>query len=356
MKYFAYNLGCRVNSYELNVVENHLVLRGFIKGNKTDIDLDVIVINTCSVTSTSDAKSRKMIRYFRKNNPVAKIFVMGCFIEGHQEFSDVRIDLMTGTYGRKKIIEAIDNLSDIKCSLQLTPKWLYEEFGYTFEQDRRIPEIKIQDGCNNACSYCLVSRLRGPVRSRHRDNILKELNYLVSKGKSTFILVGINLGSYGYDFKDYDIVDLLSDITCTFPAVKLVLSSLELGTVNQKLLDFLKNTRQLEPHFHIPLQSGATKVLREMNRSYTKDDYLRKISEILLIFPNATFSTDIIVGFPGETDADFLETVDIVEKVRYKHLHIFPYSIREGTPAATMENQVPDTIKNARFSVLNSYN
>ena len=345
-----------MNSYELSVVENHLQKCGFIKTKLKSDDANIIILNTCSVTSVSDQKSRKMINHFRNHYPLAKLLVMGCFVEGNPDYSFNDNEVGIGVFPRKRIIEEIDRCIDKNVVSSQQPKWMYEEFGYTYNQNRRIPEIKIEDGCNNSCSYCRVSEIRGPVRSRLKEHILNEIQYLYSEGKRRFILVGINLGEYGLDFNNYRLCNLLTDVVATFPDIEISLSSLELSTITDDLLKILKTTNQIKHHFHIPLQSGSSKILELMNRTFNKKDYLKKITEIKDVFPDATFSSDIIVGFPQETEEDFLETIDVVERVSFTKIHIFPYSIRPNTVAATLDGQIDAQTKKDRFMRLNKFN
>ena len=353
-KYYTYNLGCRVNSYELSVVEQHLLSLGYINSKKTDKNIDVIVINTCSVTSVADSKSRKMIKYFRRNNPLAKIMVMGCFVEGNPEFDYSDADVYVGTSKRKEIIKAIDDIDYKYCyDFKKDPDVNnYEYFGITPNQYRRVPEIKIEDGCNAFCSYCRICYIRGRVRSRNKDDIFAELDNLTKHGKNEFIFTGINLGEYGLDLDGYRLANLLKDVLMRYPSIIVHLSSLELTTLTDNLIAVIKDNESIDRHLHIPLQSGSSNILKLMNRKFSQQDYLNKINTIKEEIPSVTFSTDVIVGFPGETDEDFKQTVKVAENVGFSHIHIFPYSIRPGTPAATMPNHVDDQVKKERCNTL----
>lgn len=355
-KYFTYNLGCRVNHYELLALENHLLRRGYVKGQKNDTDLDIVILNTCSVTATADTKSRKMINHF-KTNTRARILVMGCHLEAHPTTIYEGLQVVVGTDQRELLYRGIDDEAFFYSAERGHSRdYKYEDLGIVGEQRRKIPEVKIEDGCNNFCAYCLIPLIRGAVRSRSPNLVLAEIKALVENGARELILVGINLGAYGQDFDDYRLVNLLQAINRGFPALIVHLSSLELSTLDEQLIQYIAHEPSIKRHFHIPLQSGSDHILARMNRRFSQADYLARIKDIVALMPDATFSSDIIVGFPGETEDDFQASVRVMEEVKFQKIHIFPYSIRHGTPAALMPDQVPPEVKKSRFQRLNAYN
>jgi len=349
MKFKIYTLGCKVNLYESNVMMDLLKNEGY---HETNDIADIYIINTCSVTNTADNKSLKLVKRAIKENKDALIIVCGCMsqveTEKLKELEDVNI--IIGNVNKSKIVDYIKNykskLIDIKDISN------YKEFENmslnNFNKTRAF--VKIEDGCENFCSYCIIPYTRGPVRSKKKEDVLEEVKSLINNGHKEIVLTGIHTGHYGFD--DYSFSDLLLDLVKIDGLKRLRISSIEITEINDNVLEVIKNNNILVDHMHIPLQSGCDKILKLMNRKYDKDYFINKIETIRNIRPNMSITTDVIVGFPDETEEDFEETIKTIEKINFSKLHVFPYSKRKGTKAAIMENQVPENIKKERVKKL----
>jgi len=350
------SLGCKVNSYESSLIMNSFLLNGY----KEDInDPSVIIINTCSVTQTADQKSRQHIRKMKTDFPNALIVVMGCYSQKQGEFisKDIDVPIVIGTSSRNKIYEYVNQyLKDKKKILDLSNPRLYkcyEELGVEpyFENVRAY--LKIQDGCDNFCSYCLIPFVRGKARSRNKEEILKEARNIILKGYKEIILAGIHVGGYGLDFNnDYTFSSLIDDLTKLDGLERLTISSIEASEIDDKLIELIKTRKNISRHLHIPLQSGSEKILTLMNRKYTKKEFLDKISKIRKEVPDIMIASDVIVGFPFESDEDFKECFDFINQCGFNMLHVFPYSQREGTKASRMDHQIDPKIKKERARIL----
>ena len=351
MKTFStYNLGCKVNAYELSAISSLLIKEGFIEDNEHP---DVVIINTCSVTATADQKSRQHIRKMQKLFPDAVIAVMGCYAQGNYKFieEEIKPTILLGTSHRKDVVELIKQaLEDHEYKTLIeenTRQFEYEELGITSYSENVRAFLKIQDGCNNFCTYCIVPYRRGKMRSRNKENVINEAKYLVEQGYQEIVLSGIHVGGYGQDLKDCSFSDLVEELSDIPNLKSLRISSIEESEIDDKLINLIKTKDNLAKHLHIPLQSGSTHVLKMMNRKYTRDQFIARIKEIKKQVPNVMISGDVIVGFPQETEEDFLDTYNLCKEC-FDMLHVFPYSQRPGTFAARMEGQISPEMKKDR--------
>ena len=352
--FFTYNLGCKVNAYELSAISSLLLAKGFKEDASNP---DVVIINTCSVTATADQKSRQHIRKMQKMFPNAVIAVMGCYSQGNYEFikNEIKPTILLGTNHRKDVVELIEKaLKEGGTYINIeenTRNFEYEELGITSYSENVRAFLKIQDGCNNFCTYCIVPYRRGKMRSRDSENVIKEAEYLVKQGYQEIVLSGIHVGGYGQDLKDCSfssLVERLSEI----PNLKsLRISSIEESEIDEKLIDLIKDKDNLAKHLHIPLQSGANHVLKLMNRKYTREQFIDKIKKIKSLMPDIMISGDVIVGFPQETEEDYMDTYRLCVEC-FDMLHVFPYSLRPGTAAARMDGQISPDCKKKRSKVL----
>ena len=352
MKFYIYSLGCKVNSYESNVMKDNLINNGFIY---SDIDeADIVIINSCTVTNTADNKTMKLIRHIQNNYDVILV-VVGCFIQAKKDdLSDIPGDILLGNkhksvisnYINKYMIDhnKIIDVSDISNADFETMRL------NNYDHTRAF--IKIQDGCNNFCSYCIIPFTRGGVRSKARDDIFDEARSLISSGHKEIVLTGIHTGNYGAEFDNYDFACLLSDMVKIEGLERLRISSIEITEINDRVMNIIRDNDILVDHMHIPLQSGSDTILKAMNRKYDVCYFIDKIESLRSIRPDMSITTDVIVGFPGETDELFLETIDTIKKIGFTKLHVFPYSRRRGTVADTMDNQIDECVKKKRVKVL----
>ena len=356
MKVAFYTLGCKVNIYETENVEKEFKNRGYEIVSFDEL-ADVYVINTCSVTNTSDQKSRKIIRSCKKKNKDAIIIAMGCYTQiKYEEASKIDgVKIVIGNKYKNEVVDLLEEYLKTKKSIVKIKKLNREKFEdmkiSNFENHTRA-FIKVQDGCNNFCSYCIIPYTRGNIRSKNKDDVINEVKELAKNGYKEIVLTGIDTGHYGLDIKDYDFSDLLNDLEKIDGIERIRISSVEITDLNDKFLQTLKNSKKIVDHIHIPLQSGCDKILKLMNRKYDLEFFFKKINEIRSIRKDMAITTDVIVGFPGETDEDFNDTVNTIKKVGFTELHVFPYSKREGTKAATMSNQVDGLVKKDRVRKL----
>lgn len=356
MKAAFYTLGCKVNTYETEVNIELFKKNGY-EIVPFESEADVYVINTCSVTNQSDVKSRKMIREAVKRGKDAIVVVMGCYSQiKYLEASSIPgVSIVIGTNNKSKIIDLIEeykknkkqivkvfNLKEIK----------FEDMNLDKYENHTRAFVKVQDGCNNYCSFCIIPYSRGNVRSKDKNLVLKEVSTLAENGYKEVVLTGIHTGHYGLDLKEYDFSDLLRELEKIDKLKRIRISSIECVELNDKFMDTLKSSNKIVNHIHIPLQSGSDTILKSMNRRYIMKDFVEIINKIRAIRPNIAITTDVIVGFPGETDELFEETVESIKKIGFTELHVFPYSQREGTPAATMPNQIDGNIKKERVRKL----
>ena len=356
MTFKILSLGCKVNSYECSAIASSLIKRGYEECR--DENPDFIIINTCSVTATADQKSRQHIRKMMNNYPNAIVAVMGCYSQGNVDFiaKEIKPHILVGTSHRDEIIDLIEEYSKTKqriVKVDSNPRnFTYEEMGITSFSENIRAYLKIQDGCDNFCSYCLIPYRRGKMRSRSKENIIEEAKLLIEKGYPEIVLTGIHVGGYGRDLEDTSFSDLVESLV-NLPGINsLRISSIEESEIDDKLIDLVINSKVLAKHLHIPLQSGSDTVLKRMNRKYDKAQFLEKISYLRKMLPDIAITTDVIVGFPGESDEEFDETVQFIKECDFNMLHVFPFSAREGTGAYLMKNQIDPKIKKQRVQVL----
>lgn len=345
-------LGCKVNIYESNALKNELVSRGFTI-SEADSTCDVFIINTCSVTNMADAKSRKMIHKVIKMNPDAILCVMGCYAQTNDEAKEIEgIDILIGNGNKKSVVDTIEEMLnnpnrktkriDI---LDILETHEYEKLGVT-SYDHTRAFVKIEDGCENFCTYCIIPYARGPVRCKKADEVIEELKRITDNGYLEVVLAGIHTGRY----KDGDTTfsKLVKRILTEVPKLKrLRVSSIEMNEVDDEFISLMKDNKVIANHLHLPLQAGSDLILSKMERKYDVNAYVKKVNDLRLARPDISITTDVIVGFPYETEKEFLETYNLCKELKLSKLHVFPYSMRKGTKAANMP-QVKDNIKKDR--------
>lgn len=355
MNFKLITLGCKVNFYESNALREMFLEAGFSENDK---EPDVVVINTCSVTAVADQKSRQIIRRHRRNHPHAIIAVMGCYSQKNADYieKECGANIVVGTSNRSKIIDLVNKYIKDKSNIIMVDKnarkMTYESFPTFITPDSTRAYIKVEDGCNNFCSYCTIPYTRGVARSRPKQEIIDEITYLISKGYKEFVLSGIHTAHYGMDLKDVTFSDLLEEIVNIPGLYRVRISSIEESEIDDKMIELLGKYPNIANHLHMPLQSGSSSVLKRMNRKYNVDDFLKKVERIRKVRPDIAITTDVIVGFPGETDEEFMETFNFIKKVNFSELHVFPFSARENTPAWYMKDKVDPTIKQERVRKL----
>ena len=337
--------GCKVNQYESELMREQLVDCGMVERHD-DMPADLYIVNTCTVTQHADAKCRKAIRHIARDNPNARIIVTGCYAE--RDAVTLRklpnVEAVIDNSGKEKLVEKIFN---VPCDTKSLRGSIVE-----FE-DRTRAFIKIQDGCNEFCSYCIIPYVRGKPRSREIVEIVKEAGDLVANGYREIVLTGIHIGCFGRtEDKIHMLPELIHELKGVEGLVRLRLSSIDPNEVNDELISAIAESPIACSHLHISLQSGSTRVLQLMNRKYTAEKYLALTDKLYSNIPDISISTDIMVGFPGETDADFDKSRDMVEKVKFSKVHIFPYSPREGTAAVKLRNQIPQRTAHERNELL----
>ena len=355
MKFKIITLGCKVNTYESNSISDILLANGYEKA-LDDKQADIVIINTCTVTNTANNKSLKMIRHAIRDNRDAIIIVTGCSAQVyHKQIMEIDgVSIIIGTVGKSQILKYIEEykknkeqIIDVKNNTNI----LFEEMKLNnFDKTRAF--VKIQDGCNNFCSYCIIPFTRGSVRSRNKDEIINEIKTLINYGHHEIVLTGIHTGNYGEEFDNYDFASLLSDLVKIQGLDRLRISSIEVTELNDRVLSILEKEKVLVSHLHIPLQAGTDKILKAMNRKYDTKYFKEKIDKIRTISPDISISTDVIVGFPGETEEDFIDSMDFINSMKFSKIHVFPYSKREGTKAATFDNQIDEKVKKDRARLL----
>ena len=380
-----HNLGCKVNSYEIEVMQQNLQKSGYkiVDFNQKS---DVYIINTCSVTNIADRKSRQMLHRAKKQNPDAIVVAVGCYVQADAFgiAQDDAIDLLVGNNLKKNISEILDRFMNEKTGglgesrtdgeghsteernflrKTLNNTTIVDVKNADFE-DARMEQtaeharayIKIQDGCNRFCSYCIIPYTRGRVRSRQPENVLQEICGLVKEGYREFVLTGIHISSYGLDFEEKNpkkyLSELIRDINEIEGVERIRIGSFEPMILTEDFVAEIASCDKMCPHFHISLQSGCDATLKRMNRRYTAEEYFEKAKLLRKYFPDCAITTDVIVGFPGETEEEFMQTKAFLEKINFFEMHIFKYSRRRGTKADAMPNQIPEEIKTERSNVL----
>lgn len=350
MKVGIYTLGCKVNTYESEFIISLFKNRGYEIASFDD-ECDIYVVNTCTVTNNSDRKDRKIINSI-KNKDACKV-VCGCFVESAKEYDFSDIDVVIGNYNKSNIVDLVEE--NLKTGKQIIAKENimtvpFEDMEISHVETRTRAFVKIQDGCENYCSYCIIPFVRGRCRSKKKDVILEEISSLVNNGYNEIVLTGIHTGNYGVDLGTC-FSDLLEDILKISGLKRLRISSIEITELDDKFFKLLENPI-LCNHLHVPLQSGSDRILKLMNRKYDKKEYLSVINKIRSIRPDISITTDVIVGFPGENSDDFNECLSFVKKVNFAKVHVFPYSKRNGTKAARMGGHIDGNTKKERTKEL----
>ena len=365
-----YTLGCKVNQYETNAMIEQFIKVNYEVVNFEDV-ADIYVINTCTVTNMSDRKSRQVIRRVKQLNPNAILVVTGCYAQvASEELEKIEeIDLIIGNTEKKDIVNIVEkyvgeaicrsqiNNRNINSKINLTDinnQKEFVDFGTTTYTEKTRAVIKVQDGCNNFCSYCIIPYAKGRVRSRNLESVIEEVQSIVKNGIQEVVITGIHVASYGLDFKDNDIrlIDLLEEINKIEGLKRIRLGSLEPNIITDEFVERLKKVDKICDHFHLSLQSGCNETLKRMNRKYSTEDFEEVVKRLRKTFPNVILTTDIIVGFPGETEEEFEITYNYLKKINFYKMHVFKYSQRKGTRAAVMPNQIDGNIKEQRSSKL----
>ena len=346
MKFYIYTLGCKVNTYESQVIHDMLINHNYIE----DEDADIFIINTCTVTNTSDNKSLKVVRRCIRNNPNAIIIVMGCMTQVSPDLlKNIGASIVIGNKYKSQIPELIEEYRKTKTpiiKIENIRKTSFEEMKLN-NFDRTRAFVKIEDGCNNFCSFCIIPYARGNVRSRDFKSVLEEVKLLVSEGHKEIVLTGIHTGHYGFDI-DTSFSELLKSLVKIEGLERLRISSIEITELTSDFMKVLNDSKVIVDHLHIPLQSGSDTILKLMNRKYDKEYFINKINEIRNIRPFISITTDVIVGFPGETEELFEETIDTIKKIEFTKIHVFPFSLRKGTKAETLPNHLDEKTKKDR--------
>ena len=354
-KVALHNLGCKVNAYETEAMQEMLKNHGYeIVPFKEGAD--IYIINTCTVTNMADRKSRQMLHRAKKMNPEAIVVACGCYVQAMKEQVDESIDIVVGNNRKKDIVEILAEYEEKAGNVQtelidINHTKEYEELSLSQTGEHTRAYIKVQDGCNQFCSYCIIPYARGRVRSRERAHVVDEVKKLAENGYKEVVLTGIHLSSYGIDIED-NLLSLIRDIHEVEGIERIRMGSLEPRIITEEFAKKLSSMRKICPHFHLSLQSGCNATLKRMNRKYTAEEYFEKCELLRKYFKNPALTTDVIVGFPGETEEEFAESKAFVDKVNFYETHIFKYSKREGTVAASMPDQVPDQIKTIRSNEL----
>lgn len=368
-KVALHNLGCKVNAYETEAMQELLEKHGY-EIVPFQEGADVYIINTCTVTNMADRKSRQMLHKARKMNPDSIVVACGCYVQAKKDDIPEGIDIVVGNNKKQNIVEILENYEKEKNQdaqekadeqekasetyqeiLDINHEKAYEDLHLTTAAEHTRAYIKVQDGCNQFCSYCIIPFARGRVRSRSRDSVLDEVKTLSANGYKEVVLTGIHLSSYGIDCGD-NLLSLILAIHEVEGIERIRLGSLEPRIITEEFAQTIAKLPKMCPHFHLSLQSGCNATLKRMNRRYTAEEYYEKCQLLRKYFDNPALTTDVIVGFPGETEEEFAESKAFVDKVDFYETHIFKYSRREGTKAAAMKDQVPDQIKAARSAEL----
>ena len=352
-----HTLGCKVNTYETDAMEQMLLSHGY-EIVSFENQADIYIINTCSVTNMADRKSRQMLHKAKKKNPNAVVVAAGCYVQAapKEVLADAGVDLVIGNNRKQDLVQILEDYFKEhreEAVIDINKEQEYEELELDFVSDHTRAYIKVQDGCNQFCSYCIIPYTRGRVRSRAKQDVISEIKRIAKNGTKEVVLTGIHLSSYGKDLKDgTDLLDLIKAVQEVDGIQRIRLGSLEPRIIT---LEFAQELRRLDkfcPHFHLSLQSGCEATLKRMNRHYTPEEYYEKCELLREVFEHPAITTDVIVGFPGETEEEFEETYKFLEKVNFYEMHVFKYSKRKGTRAAEMENQVPEPIKTKRSNIL----
>lgn len=357
-----HTLGCKVNHYETEAIWQLFKDEGYER-KEFDHQADVYVINTCTVTNTGDKKSRQVIRRAIRQNPDAVICVTGCYAQTSpaEIMAIPGVDIVVGTQDRTKMIGYIEQYKNerqpINAVRNIMKNRVYEELDVPYFTDRTRASLKIQEGCNNFCTFCIIPWARGLMRSRDPQEVVHQAQQLVDAGYLEIVLTGIHTGGYGQDLKDYNLAQLLRDLEENVKGLKrLRISSIEASQLTDEVIEVLRDSNIVVNHLHIPIQSGSDTVLKRMRRKYTMEFFGERLDRLREVLPHLAVTSDVIVGFPGETEEEFMETYNFINNHKFAELHVFPYSKRTGTPAARMEDQVDEEVKNERVHRLLTLN
>ena len=353
------SLGCKVNQYETNAMAQKFVANGY-EIVEFDEYADVYIVNTCTVTNIADRKSRQMLRRAKEINKDATLVACGCYEKvAKEELKKIpEIDLIIGNNEKNDIISIIENHIAQKGTEDIVSDVMYKldyvELGTTTYTEKTRAVIKIQDGCDRFCSYCLIPYARGHIRSRKIENVIEEIKKVVEEGINEVVITGIHIASYGRDFKGENIglIDLLEEINKIKGLHRIRLGSIEPTIITEEFVKRLSKLDKICDHFHLSLQSGCTETLKRMNRRYTTEEFKEVTKRLRTKFPNAALTTDIIVGFPGETEEEFNMTYEFLKEIAFYKMHVFKYSQRKGTKAAVMPNQIDGKVKEERSKKL----
>ena len=352
MKFNIITLGCKVNSYESNFMKEALVKNGFSFCNLNE-KCDILILNTCTVTDTSDKKSLKEVRRLKRENPNAILVVCGCSVQNDKtKYDDLGINILMGNINKSNIVGIIEKYLDDNTPVEYVAKTRdlpFENMEVDISDHTRA-YIKIEDGCDNFCSYCIIPFVRGKKRSKDFSLVLREVQHLANNGYKEIVLTGIDTG--GYESNGKDLTDLIHEMSKINGIERIRQSSIEITQINEKFINELKNNNKICDHIHIPLQSGSDSILKLMNRKYDLKYFFDKIDMIRSVRPDISITTDVIVGFPGETEEMFLETMETCKKINFSKIHAFPYSERKGTKASMMDGKVPESVKHERVKKL----
>lgn len=352
-----HTLGCKVNTYETDAMEQMLLSHGY-EIVSFENQADIYIINTCSVTNMADRKSRQMLHKAKKKNPNAVVVAAGCYVQAapKEVLADAGVDLVIGNNRKQDLVQILEDYFKEhreEAVIDINKEQEYEGLELDFVSDHTRAYIKVQDGCNQFCSYCIIPYTRGRVRSRAKQDVISEIKRIAKNGTKEVVLTGIHLSSYGKDLKDgTDLLDLIKAVQEVNGIQRIRLGSLEPRIITLEFAQELRKLNKFCPHFHLSLQSGCEATLKRMNRHYTPEEYYEKCELLREVFEHPAITTDVIVGFPGETEEEFEETYKFLEKVNFYEMHVFKYSKRKGTRAAEMENQVPEPIKTKRSNIL----
>ncbi|KAA0560553.1 tRNA (N(6)-L-threonylcarbamoyladenosine(37)-C(2))-methylthiotransferase MtaB [Bacillus sp. CH30_1T] len=349
-----HTLGCKVNHYETEAIWQLFKEEGYERVEYDSI-ADVYVINTCTVTNTGDKKSRQVIRRAIRKNPDGVICVTGCYAQTSpaEIMAIPGVDVVVGTQDRRKMLTYIDEYKQerqpINGVTNIMKNRVYEELDVPAFTDRTRASLKIQEGCNNFCTFCIIPWARGLMRSRDPEEVIHQAQQLVDAGYKEIVLTGIHTGGYGEDMKDYNLAMLLKDLEQKVKGLKRIrISSIEASQLTDEVIEVIDQSNIVVRHLHIPLQSGSNTVLKRMRRKYTMEFFAERLDKLKKALPGLAVTSDVIVGFPGETEEEFMETYNFINEHKFSELHVFPYSKRTGTPAARMDDQIDEDIKNER--------
>ncbi len=352
-----HSLGCKVNSYETQAMQKMMESAGYEIVPFGEEIADIYIINTCSVTNIADRKSRQMIHKAKKLNPEAVVAAAGCYVESAGDNIDEDVDIVIGNNEKSHLIEILNEYfehMDKEKSVDIGKVTGFDELNIDSPLEHTRAYVKIQDGCNRFCSYCIIPYVRGRIRSRKPDDVMAEIKRVAASGCKEVVLTGIHLSSYGLDFKDSTVklIDVIEAVNRIEGIERIRLGSLEPLIVTEEFVRRLAKCKKICPHFHLSLQSGCDETLKRMNRRYNVDEYYKGVELLREYFPDAAVTTDVIVGFPGETEEEFNITKKYLEKVCFYEMHVFKYSRRKGTVADKMPDQIPENIKSERSTEL----